>query len=109
MIKPENDDLKKFFNSMPPHKREDKGAFWIGIAFVLLALSLPAYQSFLWLQTGAWTPLPISQGMQFLGWRLPSTDWIGLQKILAWLLDLPLWTIPAFLAFGAFGAWKDPT
>ena len=50
-----------------------------------------------------------ASGIQFLGWKIPSTDWVGLQKFISWLFDLPFWTIPAFLAFGAFSEWKETT
>jgi hypothetical protein len=70
-------------------------------------MAIPAYQAFLWLQIGVWTPLPISSALQFIGWRVPTTDWVGLQKILTWVFDLPLAVIPALLAFGSFSAWKE--
>lgn len=91
----------------PVPRKEDKGAFWMGVAFVIFALFFPAYQAVLWLQSGHWIPLPISDGMQLVGWRVPSTDWVGLQKIITWFFDLPLWGIPAFMAFGCFSAWRE--
>jgi hypothetical protein len=108
MKKFEEDDVLKKLASVQPRK-EDKGAFWIGVALIVFALLFPTYQSFMWLQSGAWVPLPIAPGIQLLGWKVPSTDWVGLQKIISWLFDLPLWTIPAFLAFGAFSEWKETT
>lgn len=102
------DDVLKQLSEVKPRK-EDKGAFWMGVAFVVLAFCFPAYQSLLWLQAGHWTPLPVSYGMQLVDWHVPSTDWAGFQKIINWIFDLPLWSIPAFMAFGCFSAWKETT
>ena len=102
------DDVLKQLAEVKPRK-EDKGAFWMGLGFVALVLCFPAYQAFLWLQSGHWTPLPISYGFHFVGWHVPTTDWAGAQKIIDWLFDLPLWSIPAFMAFGCFSAWKETT
>ena len=87
--------------------REDRGALWMGIVLVLATLTLPAYQAVLWLQTGIWYPLPISSAIQYVGWHVPSTEWVGSQKILDWLFDLPMFIVPAFLAFGCFSTWKE--
>lgn len=87
--------------------QEDRGAFWIGVAFVLAALAFPAYQALLWLQSGVWVPLPLSTAMQWIGWRVPTTDWVGAQKILAWFFDLPVLVFPALAALGSFSAWRD--
>ncbi|MGJ4954949.1 hypothetical protein ACQR1H_04860 [Bradyrhizobium sp. HKCCYLRH2015] len=108
MATPEEDEVLRYFDNIKPRK-EDKGAFWIGVGFLLLALCVPAYQALLWLQSGYWTALPISYGVHFLGWRVPLTSWAGAQKIIDWLFDLPLWSIPAFMAFGCFSAWKETT
>jgi hypothetical protein len=35
-----------------------------------------------------------------------KVEWVGVQKF-TWLFDLPMWSVPAFLAFGAFSAWKE--
>jgi hypothetical protein len=77
------------------------------MGLVLVALAFPAYQAFVWLQEGVWHPLPISSAMHLIGWRVPQTDWIGVQKVINWVCDLPVLVIPAFMAFGAFSAWKE--
>jgi hypothetical protein len=102
----EMDEVLKQLSEVKPRK-EDTGAFWIGAAFALIALCFPAYQTLLWLQSGYWTPLPISDAIQLIGWRVPVTDWAGVQRIINWIFDLPMWSIPAFLAFGAFSAWNE--
>lgn len=102
----EDDEFLRYLSSGSP-RVEDRSAFWMGVAFTVFALCFPTYQAVLWLQAGHWTPLPISYGIQFLGWHVPVTDWAGPQKIINWLFELPLWSIPAFMAFGCFSAWKE--
>jgi hypothetical protein len=95
-------------NLLPTRKpKEDRSALWMGMGFVLVALAFPAYQALVWLQEGVWHPLPISWALHFMSWRVPQTDWVGLQKIIYWVLDLPILVVPAFMAFGCFAAWKD--
>ncbi|WP_024521115.1 hypothetical protein [Bradyrhizobium sp. Tv2a-2] len=106
MTKFEDDEVLKHLANVP-RRKEDKGAFWMGVAFIIFALCFPAYQALIWLQSGNWWPLPISHGIEFLGWHVPVTQWVGAQKIIDWLFDLPLWSIPAFMAFGCFSAWKE--
>jgi hypothetical protein len=97
----EEDEVLSYLSNIQPRK-EDKGAFWMGVFFVFVALAFPAYQALLWLQSGVWTPLPIS-----LLWHPRPVDWVGAQKIIDWVFDLPMWSIPAFLAFGSFSAWRE--
>jgi hypothetical protein len=101
MNNPEEDEVLRFFSNIQPCK-EDKGAFWMGVFFVAVALAFPGYQALLWLKSGVWTPLPIS-----LIWHPRPVDWVGAQRIIAWIFDLPMWSIPAFLAFGSFSAWRE--
>lgn len=102
MSNSDEDEVLRHLSNIQPRK-EDKGAFWIGVVFVLIAIAVPAYQTYVWLKAGIWHPKPMS----ILFGQLASTGWVGVDKILAWLIDLPLWTIPAFMAFGAFSAWKE--
>lgn len=99
MANSDEDEVLKYFANIRPRK-EDKGAFWMGVIFVLAASAFPGYQSFLWLQSGAWTPWPISSLI-----HTPTVEWLGVQKIIAWLFDLPVWSIPAVLAYGCFSEW----
>jgi hypothetical protein len=48
-----------------------------------------AWQAYQWLQTGIWTPLPISNLFDFFGSSKQFTDWVGLQQILSLLLEIP--------------------
>jgi hypothetical protein len=69
---------------------------WFGLLGSLgfvAAICLLGYQTFLWLKEGQWTPMPISSIFGILGFDYYSVidvSWAGVQKILIWLLDLPL-------------------
>jgi hypothetical protein len=79
MTTPEEDEVIKYFANVKPCK-EDKGAFCMGVTFLLLALCVPAYQAILRLQSGYWTPLPISDGIHFVGWHIPKNRLGGRSK-----------------------------
>lgn len=98
----DSDEVIEHLASIKPRK-EDIGAFWVGLLFTLLAVMIPAFQGVLWLKTGNWSPFSIGN---VIG-HFPPTDWVGIDRILAWLAEAPIWVIPAFLAFGCFSAWKD--
>lgn len=57
------------------------------------AVCLLGYQAFLWLKEGQWTPIPISSVFGKLNidyYSFIDISWAGAQKIVVWLLDLPL-------------------
>jgi hypothetical protein len=72
--------------------------FWISFGFFFVALAFPAYQALLWLKDGVWHPLPISWATR----HVPQTDWVGLQKIIDWTLDLPVSVLPMLVALLCF-------
>ena len=64
------------------------GALGFMAAFILLG-----YQAVLWLREGQWTPIPISSVLNKFSIDYNSVvdiSWAGIQKILVWILDLPL-------------------
>ena len=69
---------------------------WFAIFIILgffTAICLVGYQGFLWLKHGQWTPIPISSILDKLNvdyFSLVNISWTGAQKIIIWLLDLPL-------------------
>jgi hypothetical protein len=75
-------------------------------AFVLLAFASPvfigpgvlAWQLFDWLKSGSWTPMPVTKGFAYLDLDLPSTDWLGFQKMIDWVMGLPL-SVASFLVW----------
>lgn len=48
-----------------------------------------AWQGYSWLRTGIWTALPVSRAFIYFEWLMPSTNWVGLQKIIDWIFDIP--------------------
>lgn len=82
---------------------------WFGLFAALGffgSICLLGYQVFLWLREGQWTPIPISSVLGKLNidyYSLVDISWAGAQKILVWLLDLPL-SLGIFVFGGLFGA-----
>lgn len=73
----------------------------IGALSFLAGATTFCYQLYLWLKLGEWVPLPISTVFTWVGIDyslLTSDQWLGLQKIIVWVLDLPM-----FLMLPLFG------
>jgi len=51
--------------------------------------ALLVWQAYRWLKDGYWTEVPASTALTYMGCPLPMVSWIGLQKIIDWLLDIP--------------------
>ena len=73
----------------------------VGICVPLLVLG---FQTYSWLKTGGWPPMPVNSGAKFLDIDEPIIDylvrleWIGVQKILVWIyfkMSLALFTFLA--------------
>jgi hypothetical protein len=58
--------------------------FWI-----LIGPAILAWQSYGWLETGGWTALPLSKTLNYFGLPMLWTSWLGLQRIIDWVFDLP--------------------
>lgn len=67
--------------------------------WLLLAITFPApalvlaWQSFEWLQTSAWPPMPVERLVLLLGLdpsTLAHTPWTGLSRVVEWVLAAPL-------------------
>ena len=69
---------------------------WFGLCSALgffAAFVLLGCQAFLWLKVGQWAPIPISSVLNKLNINynlVVDISWAGVQKILIWILDLPL-------------------
>lgn len=73
--------------------------YLLGIGILLAGLALAAYQVFLFLYQGAWSSYSLLRfidimPLQFQAWIVRPDQWLGLHKLVYWLLDIPL----AFLA-----------
>jgi hypothetical protein len=56
---------------------------------ILVGPAILAWQGYSWLKTGIWTALPISKTFTYFEWPIPSTSWLGLQKIIDSIFDIP--------------------
>ena len=67
---------------------------------ILVAFGGPlvlAGQALQWLKSGIWPPMPVSSGLEYLGWPAPQTDLKGLQMIFDFL--------PLSLTMLVLGMW----
>jgi hypothetical protein len=55
---------------------------------ILIGPGILAWQGYSWPRTGMWTALPISKTFQYFEWPMPSSSWLGLQKIIDWVFDI---------------------
>jgi len=72
----------------------------------LLALAcsiIVVYQTICWLRTGNWPTFTADDARTFLGIPFPQTEWVGITKILSWILDQPLSVDLLVLGFGLMG------
>ena len=70
------------------------GCAILGIC-ILSAVSIFVYQGYIWFRMGSWLSLPTSKFIlpllpdEILNWLLEPTDWVGVAKVIIWLLDIP--------------------
>ena len=73
----------------------------LGGMILIAGMGLLSYQSFIWLQSGVWNEYPMLTVFNFIfentaihQWLMNPESWIGIQKLLLWLLE----TTPVSLA-----------
>ena len=60
-------------------------------------------QALTWLKTGRWPPRPISEWLwQSFYIRIAPTEWIGLNKILDWILSMHIAVLMLLIAIACF-------
>lgn len=73
----------------------------------LWVLAVFGYQVFYWLKNGMWLKLPIASVFHHFGFRLEAVyeprSWIGLARVIEWLLAWPLSIVGGLLIL--FCAW----
>jgi hypothetical protein len=76
---------------------------------LLVGPAILAWQGYSWLKAGFWTALPLSKVFAYFGWPMPSTDWLGAQKILDSFFDLPVSGVVFVLSivFFALCVWAE--
>jgi hypothetical protein len=84
---------------------------WGGIALVAVGcffgsiLSL-IYEIFFWLRYGFWLGFEFGRLLYWAGANLPIVNWVGVQKVLVWVSEWPLWAglIVSGILVGLIGA-----
>jgi hypothetical protein len=77
------------------------GIFYLmGISLILTSLGVVCFQLFLYLYKGGWTSIQLQSVLAFApydlyAWVVEPTSWLGLHKIVKWVLDIPM----AFFCF----------
>jgi hypothetical protein len=72
------------------------GVFGVGS---IAAIAIPGWQAFIWLQTGAWGGVPVMLLWRQTGLSPYFTNWLGAQRIIFAILDMPLaWALFAAAA-----------
>jgi hypothetical protein len=66
----------------------------ISIISIIVGISIFGWQIFTWLKNGYWVAIPLSIGLEYIGFSLSSiyfpSDWHGVMKIIRWFLNWPL-------------------
>ena len=73
-------------------KLSDWGMAIIGLG-LFSTVCILVYQFYHWLKSGEWLSIPLYKALQYLGIsfdRLLDLEWQGMQKILFWVLELPI-------------------
>lgn len=68
------------------------------VSLIAASLVTAGWQSVRWPQTGVWPKLALSNGLVLIGVDHPRVAWVGLDRIPAWILDLPLALLPVAIA-----------
>ena len=66
------------------------GMSFIGVCLSVAGLAALGYQFLLWLNYGLWPPLAFWLVLKLIGAREPLFGWQRVEKISAWIFDLPL-------------------
>jgi hypothetical protein len=61
-----------------------------GLGGMLLAITIIGWQSFVWLKSGKWPLLLVQDAFTYISIDPPSTDWVGLQKLITDVLESSL-------------------
>ena len=67
---------------------------WLSLfAMVLAGPGLLAYQCYHWLRWGFWNSITVRDWLEWATFGTPSVSWIGVQRVLDFLLSLPMWMV----------------
>lgn len=63
---------------------------WVLAIPIFIGPGIFLFQVVGWLKSGQWPPVPLSRAFDYFGVDQPKTTWIGAQKAIDFILDLPL-------------------
>ncbi len=67
-------------------------SFWaIGFLALLGCSGIVLYEVFVWLREGYWPVVDLESTLWALGWTSPRVSWIGVQKVIGYVLTISLW------------------
>lgn len=98
--------------STSTNSNEGPVAMVLGL-LLLASIGIPVYQTFNYLKTGIWSPMPIGllvlempPSSEFRQWYLYPQSWFGLHKMVLWILDLPIAILCFFSSIGGLLFWE---
>lgn len=62
-----------------------------GAACLVIAAGLIGFEVLQWMKTGAWPSLTWADGLAWLNLPVPQVQWVGLDRVIRWVLASPLW------------------
>ena len=72
--------------------------FLPGLGTLMAAVITLAYQSLTWLRYGAWEDHSTWEIIRYFGIQYHPTEYVGLNRIIVWLLDMPMFAGFVFAA-----------
>ncbi len=67
---------------------------------LVVAVAVYIYQGYQWLKTGMWVSVPLYELLGWFGFNYSAADtieWLGIRKVLLWILEAPLFWVLTFL------------
>ena len=80
------------------------GIMAIGACAIIGSPAIVLWQAFQWLKYGIWSDVLIRDACQWAGLEVWPTEWLGVNRIINWILDEPLWL--GLLSVGLLIAWS---
>lgn len=63
---------------------------WGILLMLIVTLCIIIYEAYVWLKMGVWPDIPLSTTLYYLNLSYPRVEWLGIQKIIDWLLNGPI-------------------
>lgn len=89
-------------------RRKDTVTGWsitLAALLTLWGLAILGWQCLQWLKFGDWPVKTWAHGLRWLGSDYPTVNGIGAQRIVDWVMGLPMWTLPIAIGLGGATLW----